>query len=103
MSDNITKAQTESARQLGAMADSFKEQMQEMFKMLSGQISSLTAGTPIPEPDHEVSDIEQHRRDKSHYDCRGTSQYTDDDWQKWNGRERSPRGGAKSFDAASRS
>ena len=83
MSDGINKAQAENTKQLGAMADSFKEQMQEMFKMLSGQIANLSAGNPAPDPNQDVSDMEQHRRDNSHYDCRGPS-YTDDEWQKWN-------------------
>ena len=83
MSDSINKAQTENTRQLGAMADSFKEQMQDMFKMLSGQIANLSAGNPSSDPNQNVSDVEQHRRDSSHYDRRGTNNYSDDDWHTW--------------------
>ena len=88
MSDSITKAQAENARQLGAMADCFKEQMQEMFRMLSGQITNLSAGKLASDPDQDISDSEQHQ-------TRGTDHYSDEEWQKWNDRERSPRGGAR--------
>ena len=83
LSDSINKAQAETTRQLGAMADGVKEQMHDMFKMLSGQIANLSAGNPSSDLNQDVSDMEQHRRDNSHYDCRGPNDYTDDEWQKW--------------------
>ena len=104
LSDKIAQAQTENARQLGAMADSFKEQMNQMFQLISGQIANLSAGVPAPVGD-PVSDIEQHRRDNSYHVQDGSDKYTDEEWKKWydrddepgydDGRERSPRGGAK--------
>ena len=84
------------------MADSVKDQMHQMFTLLSNQIANLQPGVPTPDAE-KISDIEQHRRDNSHHDCTGNF-YTDEDWDKWNAaaaaqreidRERSPMGGVK--------
>ena len=97
------------ARQLNAMANSFKEQMNQMFQLISGQIANLSAGVSVPAGPGSlgdpVSDIEQHRRDNSYHVQDGSDKYTDEEWKKWydrddepgydDGRERSPRGGAK--------
>ena len=111
LSDTIAKAQAENGRQLAVMADSFKEQMHQMFQLISGQIAGLKSGVPVPDGPgnlgEPLSDVEQHKFDNS-YNTQGfPNHYTDGEWQKWHdhddadenpgyddGRERSPRGGA---------
>ena len=112
LSDKIVEAQADNARQLSAMAESVKDQMHQMFTLLSNQIANLQAGVPVSgnlgEP---VSDIEQHRIDNSYHNQGGPNHYTDEEWDKCTAerdaerdreqakreddRERTPRGSAK--------
>ena len=112
LSDTVSKAQAENARQLGLMADSFKEQMNQMFQLISGQIAGLKSGVPVPDGPgnlgEPLSDIDQHKFDNSYHTQGG---YTDEEWDKWeterdaerereqakrdDDRERTPRGSVK--------